>query len=197
VGSRSTSSSRRWYLRVAGLLAVAACDGLFHVDTVTVVDGQDTRCPPAYAQLATGLYRFETAAQPWSIAETKCVADAISFGKPTHLAVIASQTELNAVFAYAQSIESAKVWVGLSNIVTPPASCAAGTGGDSYQWVTDESSAEPASGPPWYPGDPLFPCTQACVEMFVDRPAIDDASCSDQYAFLCECDDYAEDRAHF
>lgn len=49
---------------------------------------------------------------------------------------------------------------------------------------------------PWFPGDPLLPCTQQCVEMLDNKAVFDDASCGAAFASICECDDYQVDPAH-
>ena len=108
-----------------------------------------------------------------------------------------STVELDTLHFYTQTIQPGKVWLGLDDRVTPPSSCPNITTDGWYTWVTDENVVVPASGvPPWYPGDPLLPCTQRCVEMLNDKAVFDDASCGTPWASICECDDFPVDSAH-
>ena len=195
---------RRWGMRLAWLLLLPGCDALFHIDEFQPLDAAvdappdaSSGCPASYFQLGSGFYRFEATGMGWVAAEAACAADgAGSSTKHTHL-LVGESVELAAVFNYLLPTRTGKAWIGLNDGTSLPASCGAGSDG-FYQWVTDEPlPVAPAMQPPWYPGDPQFPCVQYCVQMLPDMPAIDDNSCGNPWVSICECDAFAEDHSHF
>ena len=190
-------------MRLACLLLLAGCDALFHIDEFQPIDAAvdatpDTPggCLASYFQLGSGFYRFEPNGFAWTTAEASCVRDGESLtARHTHL-IVGDGVELAAVFNYLLPTRTGKAWVGLNDGRSLPSMCGGMDG--FYQWVTDEPLAvAPAGQSPWYPNDPQYPCNQYCVEMLPDTPAIDDNSCGNPWASICECDDFAEDPSHF
>jgi hypothetical protein len=124
----------------------------------------------SYAQaIAASSSRYRVVTEPlaWAGAEADCADD----GGGAHLAVIGSEAERAGV----DDLLNAGLWIGLSDRVTE----------DTFRWVTGAASPFTA----WGSGKPDDPDgTEDCVEQRRNMPNWDDLPCTDQLAYVCECD---------
>jgi hypothetical protein len=149
------------------------------------VDAGVAACPSSYVALATGRYRYVTKPATWVDALADCADDLDALSPVhTHLAVFATDEERA---QFRTTYEDGFVWIGLSDRVTT----------FDWLWVTAEDTGAypPASGPPWKSGQPSNGDggRQDCVVMETSG-LWDDRICDDgTYAYVCECDAYAQD----
>lgn len=148
------------------------------------------RCPDSYnvtTPSSTSRYRLVTGTPvDWLGAAAACANDQVPGSSLyTHLVVFDTDTERADVNA---AVPFTSRWIGASDLVTE---------GD-FRWVTSESTTgyPPPTGAPWQVNQPDNLNGQHCVRMVMDG-SIDDATCSDPYAYLCECDGFANDPTRY
>ena len=168
------------------LLALVGCDrvfGLGHVEPARGVDGPPSSCPAAFDGAR---YLFVAEPLGWGGAQAACVALLPDSQGPmyTHLAVLSSVLELSEV---ASLRGGTSAWVGLTDLVVR----------GSYQWVTTELPRVELGDPMWGPAEPDGGDNNGCVKLTGGNGLLDDASCSQPNAYLCECDAFPEDRTRF
>ncbi|MBZ0236701.1 MAG: C-type lectin domain-containing protein [Deltaproteobacteria bacterium] len=147
-------------------------------------------CPPGYVAGTAGVYRLVEGGATWDAARADCADDAAggAFTLHTHLVVLASDAERESIRS---DFGGPRLWLGVSDRVTTFA----------WRWVTAEEieAYPPGSGPPWRVGQPTNGDSgaQDCVVM-EENGLWDDRPCnSDAYAYVCECDAFPEEPAHF
>jgi hypothetical protein len=153
------------------------------------VDADRDACPSSYAAVAGGRYRYVATATTWLEALADCADDLDSTSTMhTHLAVLATDDERSQLrSAYGEGF----VWIGLSDRVAT----------FDWKWVTGEDTGAypPASGAPWKEGQPTNGDggRQDCVVMETSG-LWDDRICDyGTYAYVCECDAYAQEPARY
>jgi hypothetical protein len=153
------------------------------------VDADLAACPSSYVTLASGRYRYVARPATWVDALADCADDLGSASAMhTHLAVFATDEERSQLRT---TYEEGFVWIGLSDRVAT----------FDWLWVTGEDTGAypPPSGPPWKEGQPTNGDggRQDCVVMETSG-LWDDRICDDgTYAYVCECDAYAQEPARF
>ncbi len=143
-------------------------------------------CPANYTQEAHGFYRPSVNPMMWADADADCKLDrdVAQVDGHTHLAVVASEDELTSL----EVTTGPHVWIGLTDLARE----------GQFAWITKESAQimpfyPPISGPPWAVNEPNDrDGAEDCVELRLDSRDLNDASCTDQKDYVCECDDFAE-----
>jgi hypothetical protein len=173
---------------------------LLGCDRVYGLDGRDTRkCPETYTSVSpdgSSKYHVVGIVLTWPLAAAQCVVDQIPGSiLHTHLAVLGDEQERMFVHSL---LGGAETWIGLTSRRTS----------DEFVWVTDEDTGtyppqvpNVGDGPPWALGEPNNTGGPACVAM--DQPPTTDGEffdrhCTNQaFAYICECDEYADDPAQY
>lgn len=193
------------------LVLLAGCDKLFdlsHIDDRPRTDAPtDTRpidardidapvdgvvqtnsnCPSFFTQgYENSQYRYFSSPLTWRGAFDFCrQLDDPTSTKRVHLSVLTGDLERSHV--YTNVVGSASgFWIGLSDTATDGA----------YQWITDELVNYPTSTA-WATGEPSTGAGDSCVRANYSTTDLDSIACSTMIAFVCECDDYKLDAAHY
>lgn len=141
---------------------------------------QAASCPASYTVTVAGSasqYRVPTAKITWLDAVSACASD----GPHTHLVVLSSVAEGTGL----APLVDEKAWVGLSNRVA-----------DSFQWVTAERAAPVAGTPPWEHDDPDGE-GMSCANLRSESGLMGDSECDESLAYICECDQLANDPSRY
>lgn len=142
-----------------------------------------TRCPSGFQ----GRYAFFSMDATWEAARDFCarldeVPDDDWF---THLVVISDEPELMAL----SILEYEETWVGYTDIAFPAINAQEA----NFRWITDE----PGHPNPWKDsGDPDSSAYPRCGYLEGDG-TVHDAPCGEGQAFMCECDQFAENPKNF
>ena len=162
-----------------------ACDIAFQLDHIP---DAPVGCPASYdltTPATTTSYRLVTDPVPWADAAGRCAAHALPDSiDRTHLAVIANDAELE----FVRTLTTAQLWIGLSSRREP----------STYLWVTIEPAA--SSYAAWALGQPdnLEAACAAINAATVADGLFYDRECENyQFAFLCECDRFADAPARY
>lgn len=155
------------------------CVDALPVDATSSADSA-LACPAGYSHTASGQssrYRIVDEVDDWQSAAADCAND----GPTTHLAVMSSNAEVQAL----SSVIDRFRFVGHTDRRT------AGT----FAAVTDEPNVYPelvmGTSPPWASGEPSDSGSCAGVSTAL---AFHDRDCSNEdQAYICECDAYADD----
>lgn len=144
-------------------------------------------CPTFFTQpYENSQYRYFSSPLTWRDAIDFCrQLDDPTSTKRVHLSVLTGDLERQHV--YVNVVGSASgFWIGLSDTRTDGA----------YQWVTDEVVNYPSSTA-WGTGEPSTGVGDSCVRSNYSTTDLDSIACSTMIAFVCECDDYKLDPAHY
>ena len=187
------------------LMCLAGCDKLFDLAHIgprpdasvdAPSDATETGCPPSYdialPAFPRSRYFYQSIPGPWLSAQALCNG---GMGEAfTHLAVIQDEEERMALYgALLAKNVTVTVWIGLSDRKVE----------SDFLWVTDESiGTPPPFMKPWPPNQPDDQGGQDCVRMKAMNESpyggwFDDGGCSLDFAYVCECDDYASAPANY
>ena len=178
----------RWWL-----LALAGCDGVLGLNTITPgtidargADAANITCPTSYTAMlpAPSKYRrADSAVSSFAEAVAGCLADQPSgpTAGRTHLVVISTFEEL-------LSLSFDDGYVGLS-----------AQKGPGYLWVTDEQA--PVDPGYWDAGepnntDPMKSGFEPCVQIN-NNGRLDTVSCTTSIKYWCECDAWSNDTTRY
>jgi hypothetical protein len=138
-------------------------------------------CPASYTLTLAGSssrYRVVNTEAPWPEAVAACAADQSAAFVP-HLVVLSDDAEREALLPMVAS----EIWVGLSNRRTSDG---------SFQWVTTERAAPLPRMAPWEPDDPDLD-EVGCADLDGESGLLSDDECESERAYVCECDQFAND----
>ena len=128
------------------------------------------RCA-GYTAAGGSTYRRVTTPLAWLDSEQACEADESG---ATHLAIVDSMTELDAI----RPLLGSATWIGLADRRVE----------GTWRWV--DGATQAPMGPPWKIGEPSHGGEDNCG--LVDMAAHFDAvNCNDAKPYLCECDGVA------
>jgi hypothetical protein len=151
-------------------------------------------CPADYVQVGSSHYRFVETRARWLDAVSLCADDQPDGPPFTHLVVINSEAERQALLALRAPTNDA-YWIGLSDLAVS----------GQWQWVTaEDTGGYPATpGPEWSQGQPMSgaDCTVIVGPMY--GPGTNGLYYADyckppasvNLEYICECDGYADDPA--
>jgi len=136
-------------------------------------------CPVGYAAISgsTSKYRIDNNNETWDAAEADCESDG------QHLIVVSNETERAALVG----LTAGSTWIGLSDRATE----------GTFRWVTDEDTGgyPPATGTPWAAGEPS--ADTVASDCTLQSTTWNDAPCTLNREYVCECDGYAANPAHY
>ena len=193
------------------LVLLAGCDKLFdlsHVDDHPRADAPaDTRtndvpdvdapvdavvqthssCPTFFTQpYENSQYRYFSSPLTWRQAFDFCrQLDDPTSTKRVHLSVMTGDLERQHLYVDVVGSASA-FWAGLTDTKTE----------GTFLWVTDEVVNYPSSSA-WGPNEPSNGVGDNCVRVNYSNTDLDAMACSTMTPFVCECDDYKLDAAHY
>jgi hypothetical protein len=133
--------------------------------------GADASTEGCASSFGANPLQFKNYPYTWTMASDYCKSlQVASSSKYAHLAVIDSQTELDAV-----ALLGISPWVGLTNV-----------GG--WRYVTNQ----PTTATPWQAGHPDGTGTNNCAYAATsgNENRLVSALCTETHGFVCECDDY-------
>jgi hypothetical protein len=186
--------------------ALAGCKLLFEataVDAGVAFDGRQPDpdavqpdaslpllCPSSYdVEVLGSKYRVVANATDWLQAQTACQNDGATNGS-THLAVLDDGAELIMLQAVT-SVFNTNVWVGLTDVRTE----------GTFRAIVmspPDFPKDPPTSPPWgvnKPDDVIG--DRDCVFIQANSGRLDDDSCAELHAYVCECDRNVVDTAGF
>jgi hypothetical protein len=182
---------------VAILWGLAGCHDIFALPEVTLagdgrdampgeIDGGPIDCPARYGvKLKSTASRYARVFESayWDVARAMCAADSNPPGMRTHLVVLSNERE----HAELKTLLTDKNWIGASDLVQE----------GTFKWVTSESTGGyvvSGSGTPWDGGGPTGAGDCARLDAL---GLLRDAACDTNAAYICECDDRAENAMNF
>lgn len=154
-------------------------------------------CPETYTLSLPAIssrYRFDTTKRTFAGAAMDCRNDEglMPTGERpgrTHLAVLDDDAER---MLAASTFVSTQAWIGLSDAKRENAFIPVSTQNTGYP---------PLTAPPWGTGHPNDEEPADCVvvrDRNHDEPGmLEDVACGTPHAFLCECDDFADDPTRY
>ena len=173
------------------VILLGGCDVVLQLEHI---EPATTGCPASYDQVAPSgaRYRVDATLVPWADAATRCASHELADSVDrTHLVVIGDDAELD----FIRSLTStAPHWLGLTSRRTE----------GTFLWVSAEPRASTypptLKSPPWatdQPNNPGGACVAINENLMLDGMLYDRECENYQFAFVCECDRYADEPARY